>query len=332
MRHRRTFACLGDLTARICGGSSRQQGEPINLLDSTAKDTDGQKVLLPVDASTPSASTFRGQPLPYPSMTTLSPADLEVIERRHLYRKLPSIGEEDQGLSRQVVGAGGRCKHGWPQAIVYDPLYRESAKKSYRLGDTTRLTCPLLVSAIDKLEKGGAIERYTERLMPGGDWEGELAHINEAHRLLRLGLVGDRSEELAEVKKLLGPDAFAIAMRGGLASLRPEARPDVKCLHAQVADELVRGGNNPIAQQALRDIEDQGIIVKGSDECCDNCNVGIPLEMARWKMDKCKNNVGKRLSRGRKQSASRAASEASSLAGDIEEDLMADVAVSYAGS
>ena len=38
---------------------------------------------------------------------------------------------------------------------------------------------------------------------------------------------------------------------------RPEAKPDVKCLHAQVADELVRNGGNLIAQQVLRDIEDR---------------------------------------------------------------------------
>merc|ERR1719359_206849 len=115
--------------------------------------------------------------------------------------------------------------------------------------------------------------------MPGADWDGELQKINEAHRLLRLQLIGDRSEELDEVKKLLGDDAFAIAMRSGLASLRPEAKPDVKCLHAQVADELVRDGGNLIAQQVLRDIEDQGIAIDGSSECCDNCDVGIPLSM-----------------------------------------------------
>merc|ERR1712151_24821 len=171
---------------------------------------------------------------------------------------------------------------------------------SYRLGDTTRLTCPLLVKAIDKLEKGGAMERYNERLAPGEDWEGKLNQINEAHRLLRLELIGDRSEELAEVQQLLGEDAFAIAMRSGLASLRPEAKPDVKCLHAQVADELVRDGGNPIAQQVLRDIEDQGVPVDGSEECCDNCNVAVPLPLARWQLTRCKNNVGKRLSRGRK--------------------------------
>lgn len=247
-------------------------------------------------------------------MTALTEQDLECIGQRHLYRKPAACGER-QELGQQTVGAGRRCRHGWPQAILYDPLYREKAGKSYRLGDTTRLTCPLLVTAIDKLEKSGAMETYNERLLQGADWDGELQKVNEAHRLLRLQLIGDRPSELSEVERLLGADAFAIAMRSGLASLRPEAKPDVKCLHAQVADELVRGGNNVIAQQVLKDIEDQGVPVNGSRECCDNCDVKTPLEFARWRLDKCKNNVGKRLSRARKHAA---ASRATSLAGDLD--------------
>merc|ERR1712032_1312333 len=158
------------------------------------------------------------------------------------------------------------------------------------------------------------MERYNERLEPGEDWDGELQKINEAHRLLRLELIGDRAQELTEVESLLGENAFGIAMRSGLASLRPEAKPDVKCLHAQVADELVRDGGNLIAQQVLRDIEDQGVSVRGSEECCDNCDINVPLARARWQLDKCKNNVGKRLSRGRKQAS---AGRVPSLASDV---------------
>mmetsp|Transcript_150781 Transcript_150781/g.482546 ORF Transcript_150781/g.482546 Transcript_150781/m.482546 type:complete len:335 (-) Transcript_150781:10-1014(-) len=321
------WRCVASVAQRFCGGTPSSS-------QSVAR------------ASSAAAGTFRGKPLPYAGMTALTEADLECIDQRHLYRKPADFGAKRE-LGRQTVGAGGRCRHGWPQAIVYDPLYRERPDKSHRLGDTTRpgraeehpdfeacdrcsdvglprmrLTCPLLVTAIDKLEKGGAMERYNQRLLPGADWEGELQKVNEAHRLLRLELIGDRSAELAEVRQILGEQAFAIAMRTGLASLRPEARPDVKCLHAQVADELVRGGDNPIAKQVLRDIEDQGVLIHGSEECCDNCDVRVPLPLARWKLDRCKNNVGKRLSRGRKQAASRA----TSLAGDVgsersDEDL-----------
>jgi len=296
--------CLASAASCFCGGRNSRMVQ-CKISNSQTKGVQAR--------ACESNATFRGKPLPYPGMTALSAGDLECVEQRQLYRK-PHAPGDAQALARQVVGAGRRCRYGWPQAIVYDPLYREKPGKSFRLGDTTRLTCPLLVKAIDKLEKKGAMDQYNERLQPDAEWHGQLQRINEAHRLLRLELIGDRSAELAEVEKLLGSNAFAIAMRSGLASLRPEAKPDVKCLHAQVADELVRDGGNLIAQQVLRDIEDQGVSIYGSEECCDNCDVNVPLVRARWQLDKCKNNVGKRLSRGRKQASS---GHVLSLAGDI---------------
>lgn len=271
----------------------------------------------------PTVATFRGRPLPYAGMELLSEADLETVEQRHFYRSgrldaaswpgddFESVGTASTNattatsaglLARQVVGAGQRCRHGWPQAIMYDPLYRDKAFDRHRLGDTTRLTCPLLVSAIDKLEKAGTMQRYNARLGPGGEWTEALAAVNEAHRQLRGHLCADRTAELSEVRAHLGNERFAHAMGAGLASMSPGSR-DVKCLHAQVADELVRGGQNPIAQQTLRDIEEAGTQIDGTEECRDNCDVGVPLEQARWRLQKCKNNVGKRLSRGRRGAA-----------------------------
>mmetsp|Transcript_67984 Transcript_67984/g.188276 ORF Transcript_67984/g.188276 Transcript_67984/m.188276 type:complete len:331 (+) Transcript_67984:76-1068(+) len=245
--------------------------------------------------------TFRGHPLPYAGMSRLSEADIECVEARHLYRRpgLSGAGGGAGELAGQLVGAGRRCRYGWPQAIVYDPLYRERPGKHFRLGDTTRLTCPLLVAAIDALENGGAIGRYNERLAADAAWQGQLARTNEAHRLLRQHLVADRPDELADVRAHYGEVTFAVAMGAGLASMRPDSA-DVKCLHAQVADELVRAGGNSIAQQALRDIEDQGVRIDGTEECCDNCDMRIPLEQARWRLNSCKNSAGKRLSRHRK--------------------------------
>lgn len=313
-----SLRCLGEAASYLCAEKTRRnetnerkQGE---LEGETAPDQTQALQERPTL-----------QALPFVGMSALSEADLECIQQRHFFQK-PNGEWDPKGLARQIIGAGKRCRHGWPQAIMYDPLYREQKGKHFRLGDITRLTCPLLVTAIDKMEKAGAMKQYNERLGTGAEWEGQLEEINEAHRLLRLQLIGDRAEELADAKVLLGEDAFAIAMRSGLASLRPEAKPDVKCLHAQVADELIRDGSNKIAQRVLRDIEDQGTPIHGSDECCDNCNVQLPLDFARWRLKKCKNNVGKRLSRDRKQAASRAASLAASLAGeactaDVEEDL-----------
>lgn len=232
-------------------------------------------------------------------MTTLGEEDLACVEQRHLYRRPEQSGANS--FKAQIVGGGRRCRHGWPQAVLYDPLYREKPGKLHRLGDTTRLTCPLLVTAIDALEKAGTMETYNERLKTDPAWSGQLEQVNEAHRLLREGLVADRPAELAEVRQLYGEKVFATAMGAGLASMRPESTEGVKCLHAQVADELIRGGGNLIAQQTLKDIEDTGVSTNGTDECCDNCNLQVPLEDARWRLTKCKNTAGKRLSRGRKK-------------------------------
>ncbi|CAE8696003.1 unnamed protein product [Polarella glacialis] len=279
------MACLERLSVlanRLCGGE-QVQGASVAATRVDAEDA---------------VATFQGRPLPYAGMSTLSEEDLEVVRLRHLYRK--DVPGDSQGLAQQIVGGGRRCRHGWPQAIVYDPLYRERPGKHFRLGDTTRLTCPLLVGAIDKMEKKGAMEAYNERLLRDPEWHGNFAEINEAHRLLRLSLVADRPEEMRSVRELYGETTFGVAMGAGLASMRPDAKADVKCLHAQVGDELIRGGNNLIAQQTPRDIEEQGISVDGTDDCCDNCNLQVPLEDARWRLGKCKNTAGKRLSRQRK--------------------------------
>lgn len=251
------------------------------------------------DENTSQAHSHRSPlDLPFPAtMSGLSASDLECVELRHLYRNSCTAGGSEFG--QQVVGGGRRCRHGWPQAILYDPLYRERPGKHFRLGDTTRLTCPLLVGAIDGLEKGGAIGRYNERLGEDASWRRGLLEVNEEHRLLRERLTANREEELADARNNYGEATFALAMGAGLASMRPDSA-DVKCLHAQVGDELIRGGGNAIAQQVLRDIEDQGIRVDGTDECCDNCDVKVPLEEARWRLKKCKNSAGKRLSRQRK--------------------------------
>lgn len=226
--------------------------------------------------------------LPYDGMTLMSEADLECLALRHLCR-------DRDGMEQFVVGAGRRCRHGWPQAILYDPLFKDRRGR-FRLGDTTRLTCPWLVSIIDKIEKAGVMLRYNERLHGDELWMDSFERANEAHRVLRRDLTADRPVELESVQGHLGPTTFEIAMDAGLCSVRRDAVPDVKCLHAQVADELVRG-DNLIAQQALRDIEELGFRADGGAECCDHCDVRVPLGQGRWQFSSCKNSLGKKLSR-----------------------------------
>ena len=67
--------------------------------------------------------------------------------------------------------AGHRCRHGWPQVLVMHPL-----RSSGKIGDLMRLTCPLLVSAIDEYNKG---------VKHDDDWLSQLLATHEAHRSLR---------------------------------------------------------------------------------------------------------------------------------------------------
>lgn len=190
--------------------------------------------------------------------------------------------------SVNALAAGRRCRHGWPQALVYDPIFA-----SGRLADTVRLTCPLLVEAIDKYEKAGAIQRLNDHLLADRAWQEELLNINVAHRDLRRQLVEHREEELSNARSLMGGEVVDIVMETGLASMRLNST-DVKCLHAHVADELTRGGNI-IGQQVLQDLTAGNFDVSGTNTCCDHCNVDVPLGEGRWTLRNSKNKLGQRL-------------------------------------
>lgn len=229
--------------------------------------------------------------LPLPGMTPVTERDVACIEERHLLLKQSEPGWD---LRERVVGAGCRCKHGWPQALVYDPIW-----DSGKLGDTTRLTCPLLVEAIGEYERAGAIKSFNARVQEDETWREELLRANMGQRDLRKQLVEGRDEEMAEARELMGSKVVDIIMETGIAQMRLDAT-DVKCLHAQVADELTRGGN-AIGRQVLRDLEARGVEVCGSATCCDHCDVTIPLEEARWSFQGGKNKLGQRLRKLRRK-------------------------------
>jgi len=223
-----------------------------------------------------------------PGASGISKDDLDCILERHLFAS-PSMAEK---VSAKVLASGRRCRHGWPQALLFDPLTTRT------VGDCVRLTCPLLVSEIDKYERTGAISAYNARLSEEEEMQRELLRVNEAHRDLRRHLVEGRTVTLDKVRENLGKETVDTILSMGIATMRPSST-DVKCLHAQVGDELVRGAN-AIGKQVLADLEARGVDVTGNDRCCDHCNVHVALEDARWTMESAKNTLGQRLRR-RKQ-------------------------------
>jgi len=104
------------------------------------------------------------QPSEWPTVSLLSvtpPTDEDraAIEGRQLGHKVSGM-----------KGVGRRCRHGVPQAFAFDPLVRHTAGGSGKPRslplDTSlfRLSCPMLVKAIDEWEGEGAVAHLNEEL------------------------------------------------------------------------------------------------------------------------------------------------------------------------
>lgn len=79
--------------------------------------------------------------------TQATEEDLRCIEERQLRHKA--------GTS---VGVSPPCRHGFPQAFAFDPCGHKISSGLFRL------SCPMLVQAIDQLEDEGGIEDVNARL------------------------------------------------------------------------------------------------------------------------------------------------------------------------
>eukprot|EP00933_Yihiella_yeosuensis_P053072 TRINITY_DN51244_c0_g1_i1.p1 TRINITY_DN51244_c0_g1~~TRINITY_DN51244_c0_g1_i1.p1 ORF type:complete len:307 (+),score=41.08 TRINITY_DN51244_c0_g1_i1:2-922(+) len=222
----------------------------------------------------------------FPSSTPLSEDDIRTAEERQLVsRNGKKLGWD---LKSNAMAAGRRCRHGWPQALIFDPI-----QSSGRLFDTVRLSCPLLVAAIDGYEKSGAIVEYNKRLARDEAWQKELLKVNLAQIDIRRRLVAGREDQIAKTKNCRSDADLDVILGRGLAQMRQDSS-DVKCLHAQVADQLTRTGNM-IGQQVLDDLEDHGAAVMGCETCRDCCDVEIPVQSSRWNFDSEKQAFHKKM-------------------------------------
>lgn len=212
--------------------------------------------------------------------------DSEVVERQ--------LGH----ACEQAIGAGRRCRHGYAQAVLYAPIYEMGGDEAV-LGRrriraehaTCWLTCPRLVERVDALEqRENGIHDMAARV--DAEVSGEMrrgllkAHTDAAR--VRNYLIGDalarriRSEAAAaagdedvEAKKVdyivNHTGLIGVSMRG-LEDTKTWKQ--IKCLHAQTADALVRGRrNNPIGARVLDDLDASGFDTTGDDECRRRCEV-----------------------------------------------------------
>ena len=128
----------------------------------------------------------------------------------------------------RVLAVARRCRWGFPQVILCDPLGPRGPFPT-----TFWLTCPHLDRLCGVLEGGGAVRELEAFLAPNGRaW---IAY-HEGAILLRLALLGPRGDFLRRFRPRLWE-----GLRGGPGGTRLQSRPRVKCLHLQVASWLGRG-------------------------------------------------------------------------------------------
>jgi hypothetical protein len=200
-------------------------------------------------------------------------ASLDARDVEHTVRK-------QLGFScAQAIGAGKRCVHGHAQAYLYAPLREDGwtvgdARATLRAEHATCwLACPKLVRAVDALERDGGIHAVASEI-EGSDIERELERVHEDTPRLRNFLIG----EDAAAAVLNDAKTDFIVNKSGLIGVSLEnlthtkTWKKIKCLHAQLADALVRGrSKNPIGALVLDRLTERGVAISGSATCHEYC-------------------------------------------------------------
>lgn len=221
---------------------------------------------------------------------TPSPRDIECIEERQLEHKV------------QAFAVGQRCRHGFPQAFGFHPILGPKVTSGL-----FRLSCPLLVQAIDEWENEGAVREMSDMVRSSDDMSSNYVEANRRTAAIRRDLIERHEGGLDLVRAKLGPYNSERYMSSGIAGIPSEHTWDVKCLHAQVADYLCRPNDdrdegNAIGKEALRKLaEEKGIDILGTDSCCQQCDVGRERTPEDWSYIPKKNRQGLRRTRKRRK-------------------------------
>ena len=124
--------------------------------------------------------------------------DRRVVQERQLGHKMDAL-----------FGCGTRCKHGFPQAVAYDPVCRPPwvingkvlERKTKLESALFRLTCPLLVQAIDEWEAEGAVKEINREVQASEQLSEWLATAHAEHAQARREVIGERTRAaLAQLK------------------------------------------------------------------------------------------------------------------------------------
>ena len=133
--------------------------------------------------------------------------------------------------SRLVRGVSRRCRYGFPQVTVCDPM-----RKDRPFPTVFWLSCPWMSKRIDELESGGHVRSLGEYLSRGKQEEWKT--FNFEYILFRVFLLGfSRAERIRRDRVALW-EALTSTGAGGI---RIGGDISVKCLHLQTASMIGLG-------------------------------------------------------------------------------------------
>lgn len=113
-----------------------------------------------------------------------------------------------------------------------------------------KLSCPLLVNAIDAMEDDGYIANFTSKVQANEFWKESVQESHKKHADARQAILTAKStssdnvnDSLNLLKQKLGDRGANAFLNSGIAGSTVD-KPDVKCLHAWMGDYLFHTASN----------------------------------------------------------------------------------------
>lgn len=190
-----------------------------------------------------------------------------------------------------------KCKHGYTQVYSLDPMPSNKYGMDRLNSGLIKLTCPLLVNAIDVMEDDKFMNEINDKLIAGNEENKLIKCMNDAHKVhaeTRKELIfgddnSDSIEESDNYKLLiskLGERGAKYFIEAGVAGANPLSKKvDVKCLHAWLGDYLMRSdtiAEHPIGDMIVNELEKRGVDISGTEDChaiCSGCSADTSISV-----------------------------------------------------
>ena len=204
----------------------------------------------------------------FPNSRPVTKDDLKSMERQ--------TGQKSPCEAAIGVPSTCSCRHGFPQVFAMNPMPTTGRMNS----GLVKLTCPLLVNALDALEDKGHIQNLSAELENRPNWQEQVKNTHVKHADVRKELVTDAQREVLRNK--LGDRASSSFMESGVAGSTPDSL-DVKCLHAWFGDFLFcsreeQQQSSPFGREIRNLLIESGTDITGTLTChakCDPTSISV---------------------------------------------------------